>query len=124
MTLRSYVWGMRLLTLVSLIALVLVINFVDPEKSGIVGKLLFYLILFFVLAGFFNLILLWIRKRTMGQEAVLLNVGLSFRQGILLAILSAGLLILQSFRALTWWDGLLLLAALFLAELYFLNKQS
>jgi hypothetical protein len=114
---------MRLLTLFSLVAFAFVVNFVDPEKAGAVGKLLFYLTLFFSLSGIFNLLLLGIRKRTMGEDTAVLNVGLSFRQGILLAILFSGLLALQSLRFLTWWDGLLLLVVIFVVELYFLNKQ-
>jgi len=48
---------------------------------------------------------------------------LSLRQGMLLSLLACGLLFLQSFRILVWWDGLLLLAGIFLIELYFLNKN-
>ena len=124
MTLKSYIWGMRLLTLFSFIALGLVVNFIDPERSGLTGKILFYLILFFALSGFFNLLLLWLRKKTLGTGAVALNVGLSFRQGILLSIFVAGILGLQSFRVLIWWDGLLLLAGIFLVELYFLSRNT
>ncbi|HEX7586353.1 MAG TPA: hypothetical protein VF390_01845 [Patescibacteria group bacterium] len=124
MTLKSYIWGMRLVALFSFIALGLVINYVDPEKSGIVGKVLFYLIFFFFLSSFFNLGLLWIRKRALGKEAVSLNISLSFRQGALLAIFVAGLMVLQSMRLLIWWDGLLLLAGVFLVELYFLSRNN
>lgn len=124
MTLKSYIWGMRLVALFSFIALGLVINYVDPEKSGIVGKVLFYLIFFFFLSSFFNLFLLWIRKRALGKEAVSLNISLSFRQGALLAIFVAGLMVLQSMSLLIWWDGLLLLAGVFLVELYFLSRNN
>lgn len=114
---------MRFVALFSFIALGLVINYVDPEKSGIMGKVLFYLIFFFFLSSFFNLGLLEIRKRALGKEAVTLNISLSFRQGVLLAVFVVGLMLLQSLRILIWWDGLLLLAAIFIIELYFLNKQ-
>ena len=124
MTLRSYIWGMRLAALFSFIGLGLVIKYVDPEKSGVVGKLLFYLTLFFFLSSFFNLFLLWIRKRILGKESVTLNVGLSFRQGALLAVFVIGLLVLQSLRILIWWDGLLLLAGIFIVELYFLSRSA
>jgi len=123
MTLKSYIWGMRLLTLFSFTALGLVINYVDPEKSGVVGKVLFYLVLFFFLNGLFNLILLWIRKRALGKESLSLNISLSFRQSTLLSLFVVGLMILQSMRILIWWDGLLLLAGIFLVELYFLSRN-
>ena len=59
----------------------------------------------------------------MKDEMHIANVALSFRQGILLALLAVGLLILQSFRMLVWWDALLVVAGVFLIELYFLSKN-
>ncbi len=123
MSLRSYIWGMRLVTLFSIVALILVINYVDPDSSGFVGKALFYLILFFVLSGFLNLFLLAARKKMIDEETAIANASLSFRQGALMAGLFIGLLILQSFRILVWWDGLLVLAGVFLIELYFLSRN-
>jgi len=122
MTLGFYIWGMRLVVLFSFVALGLVINYIDPEKPEIIGKVVFYLVLFFFLSSFFNLFLLWIRKRALGKEAISLNVGLSFRQGALLSVFILGLMLLQSMRMLVWWDGLLLLAGVFIIELYFLSR--
>jgi hypothetical protein len=59
----------------------------------------------------------------LGKESVAINIGLSLRQGFLLAILTLGILILQGMRVLVWWDGLLLVAGIFLMELYFLSKE-
>ncbi len=123
MTLKVYVWGMRIITLLSLIALGTVIFYVNPESAGIFGVVLFYLIVFFVLSGIFNLFLLFIRKKLLGKEMVAINVGLSFRQGILLAIFCLIILILQSYRILVWWDALLSLGGVFSIELYFLNRD-
>lgn len=123
MTLKVYIWGMRIITLLSLIALGTVIFYVNPESAGIFGMVLFYLIIFFVLSGIFNLFLLFIRKKLLGKEVVATNVGLSFRQGILLAIFCLIILILQSYRILVWWDALLSLGGIFLVELYFLNRN-
>jgi len=114
---------MRIVTLFSIIATGFVLKYVDPEATGIMGKILFYLVLFFALSGILNLFLLFLRKRITNNENAFANVGLSFRQGALLALLAIGLLILQSFRMLVWWDGMLLLAGVFLIELYFLSKD-
>lgn len=123
MTIRSYVWAIRLITLLALMALVWVILFVDPERSGFYGKIYFFASLFFAAAGFFNLILISIRSRYIGSEMAAGNIGISFRQGILLSLLLVSLLTLQSFRMLVWWDGLLVVAAVFLMELYFLSRN-
>ena len=114
---------MRLVTLFTLAALGLVIYNVDPERSGIIGKLLFYSVLFFSLSGIFNLFLLWVRKKTIGFDAAYSNLGLSFRQGILLSLMVTVILILQGLRMLVWWDALLVVAAVFLVELYFISKS-
>ena len=123
MTLRAYVWGIRLVTLLSIAAFVLVLKFVDPDSTGIVGKVLFYASLFFTLSGILNLFLLWLRKKLMNSDTAASNIGLSFRQGNLLALFAIGLLIMQSFRVLVWWDGLLLLAGVFIVELYFASRE-
>jgi hypothetical protein len=122
MTLKAYIWAMRLLVLVSFAALLAVLTYVDPEASGMPGKLIFYVVLGFFLSGFLGLFMLFIRRKTLGEEAAQSNAGLSLRQGILLAILVIALLVLQSFRMLVWWDGLLVLAGVILIELYFLSR--
>jgi hypothetical protein len=123
MSLKAYIWGICMLTLLSLSAFVAVIRFVDPDNSGAVGRVLFYLSAFFFLSGFFNLLLLQLRKKNVNAENSFSNISLSFRQGILLAIFSVGILILQSFRVLIWWDGLLLMFGIFIIELYFVSRE-
>lgn len=119
---KGYLWTTRLITLFSLSALIFIILRVDPEK-GLSAKVFFYSALFFFLAGMFNLFLLRLRRYRMRGELVYENIVLSLRQGILLAFLTVGLFLLQSFRMLLWWDGLLLLAGIFLIELYFLSGE-
>lgn len=123
MTLKAYIWGIRIITILALAAMAAVIFYVDPQKSIPLGIILFYLVLFFAMSGLFNLSLLFIRKKLLGNEAAALSVGLSFRQGILLSFTILGILILQSYRMLVWWDALLVVAGIFLVELYFLSKS-
>lgn len=123
MSLKAYIWGIRILTLLSFGAFGFVIRFVDPDAAGLMGKVLFYLSVFFFLSGFFNLLLMRLRKKHVNAENAFSNIGLSFRQGILLAFFSVGLLILQSFRVLIWWDGLLLMFGIFIIELYFISRD-
>jgi len=121
-TLNSYIWKMRFLTLISLLVLLVTLLYVDPQE-GIGGIILFYSALFFLLNGFFNLFFLFFRRKALGDKLMALAVGMSFRQGTLLAFLAIALIALQSFRALVWWDGLLILAGIFLIELYFLSRK-
>ena len=123
MGIRFYIWATRFLTFVFLVAFVFVITYIDPEISGIWGKIIFYASFFLAVSGLLNLFLLFVRRKMMDEEMAAANAALSFRQGVLLAMLAIGLLILQSFRMLVWWDGLLVAAGIFLIELYFLSRN-
>ncbi len=123
MTLKLYLWGMKISTILSIIAWSLVIYYIDPENSGFVGQVLFYLSLYLVLTGVFTLIFTLIRKKLADEETASFYLGTNFRQGAFVALLAIILLFFQSLRILTWWDGLLAVAGIFIIELYFLNKS-
>lgn len=122
MTLKSYLWGMRFGTLLAFMVWGMVVFYTDPEKGGFPVKIIFYFTLFLALSGIFILVLSWMRRKLGKDGSVLSDLGMSFRQGILLSLMVAALLFLQSFRFLAWWDGLLVVAGIFLIELYFLTK--
>lgn len=119
---RGYLWFIRIIGLIALFALVFILTQYGPEKD-VQTKVFFYLALFFLLGSLLNLLLLRLRKRLMRGELVGENIVLSFRQGILLALLATSLLLLQGLRMLVWWDGLLVVAGIFLIELYFLSRS-
>jgi hypothetical protein len=121
MTLKSYLWGMKLGTLISIVGFSLVVYYVDPRQTGILGQILFYLVLFLSVSGIFTLILTGIRRNSR-EDNKFIYLGMSLRQGLLLGLLVIILLLLQSLKYLTWWDGLLTVAAIFLVELYFLSR--
>jgi len=123
MTIRSYIWGMRVAVLFSIVALSIVIYFIDPETAGIPGKALFFLITFFTLSGIFNLILLRLRKKVTTTENSFEKISLSFRQSILLASFCTGSLIFKGQGLFVWWSVLLLLAGMFLLELFFITRK-
>lgn len=124
MTLKSYLWGIRFGTVLSFIAWVMVILYINPEKSGFAGHLLFYASTFLFFAGVLILFFTWMKRRIGDDDEVaFIYLGTSFRQGILIALLLIGLLILQQHRMLLWWNGLLMVAGIFLMELYFLTRR-
>jgi hypothetical protein len=124
MTLKSYLLGMKIGAVLAFSAWLLILTNFDPIESGMFGKILFYGSLLLSLSAIFILILTWLRKKaTVGEEIAFAYVGASFRQGVLLALLTVILLILQSMRVLVWWDGLLVTAGVFLMELYFLTRR-
>ncbi|PIV84226.1 MAG: hypothetical protein COZ28_02520 [Candidatus Moranbacteria bacterium CG_4_10_14_3_um_filter_44_15] len=114
---------MRFSTFVALVALGLVIFYVNPFRDGILGQTLFYISLFFLITGAATLFLFWLRRRFANNETVYLNVGISFRQGMLVALAVSLMFLLQSFRLLVWWDGGLIVVGALLVELWFLSKN-
>ncbi len=123
MTLKSYVWWTRVIGLFSLSALTLVVIYINPGSFGLAGIALFYSVAFFALSAAFNLFLIFVRRKLIGGETAALSAGLSFRQGMLLAAAALGILALQNFRMLIWWDALLVIAGVFLIELFFLSRS-
>jgi hypothetical protein len=122
MTIRAYLWGMRISTLVALVCFGFVIYFIDPVKDGALGRVLFYVSLFFSVTGLAILFLFWLRRLFSKNETAYLNVGISFRQGMLVALAVTAMFILQSFRLLLWWDAGLVIVGMLLVELWFLSK--
>jgi len=122
MTMRAYLWGMRISTLAALVSLGLVLNYVNPDRDGVLGQGLFYVSLFFSVTGIAMLLLFWLRRTFSRYEEVQENVGVSFRQGALIAAAVCTLLVLQSFRLLVWWDGGIVVAGVLLIELWFLSR--
>ena len=112
----------RIISLFSFFVLVFIITQIDPEKNW-QSKMFFFAAFFFALCGVLNLFFLRLRRKNMREEMLGENIILSFRQSILLAILATGLLFLQSLRMLAWWDGMLVMAGIFLVELYFLSRE-
>ncbi len=123
MTVRAYLWGMRLSTTLALVALAFVIYKVDPVRDGLLGQSLFFASLFFSITGLSTLFLFWLRRRMANNEEVYANVGMSFRQGLLVALAVTVLFLLQSFRLLVWWDAGLVIVGALLIELWFLSKN-
>jgi len=120
MTIGAYIWGMRFLASASAFALILVFSYQEPQSGGSAALILFYLSLFFFLWSLCALFLLSWRSQLSGNRNA---PRISLRQSALISIIGTSLLILQGFRMLVWWDGLLVVVAVFLAELYFLSRD-
>jgi len=123
MTLRSYLWGVRLSTLVVFAAWVVVLMSVDPESSGVIGQILFYVTFFLFFAGLSILLFTFVWRRMTDDMLTVVEVNMSFRQGILLSLLITILIFFQQLGILIWWAALLVAAGILLIELYFLTRS-
>ncbi|MFH1508777.1 MAG: hypothetical protein ABIE68_01295 [bacterium] len=123
MRLRSYLIGMALATAFCSFSFGLILFYVDPNESGIVGVISFYASLLFASIGTFTILGFYLRLFFSKNEIVFAHVAPAFRQAVLLALALIGSLLLQAFRLLTWWDAALLVLTLALFEFYFLSRK-
>lgn len=123
MTLRSYLWGLRVGTLLSSAAFCAVVFLTDPIDIGNVAFVLFYVTFFLTASGISILILTALWRRIAQDVATLGEIGMAIRQGVLLGSLLTTFVAMQQLRVLLWWDGLLVMCAFFLIELYFLTRR-
>ncbi len=123
MSLRTYLIGVFIGTILCWGAFVLTILNIDPTDSGTLGLASFFSSLFFALTGTFGLIGFFARIWLSGNEIIYENIGISFRQGVLFSLCIVGLLALQAIRMLTWWNGILLVLIIIMLEFYFMAKR-
>jgi hypothetical protein len=104
-------------TALCLCSLLSVIYLSDPYTDGLVAHTFFHLSLFLTVAGLVTGIGLAIRKK-FAQGQYLSNLAVSFRQGILVAVLITASLLLLSHGILFWWVELTLVLFLLFLELF------
>lgn len=109
--------------MLSWIAWVVVIFKLDPEQSMGLALGLFYLSLFIALACTFTVMGFYFRLWLHKNEVYYHHIHIAFRQGLLLTVIALGCLTFQLLQVLTWWSGLLLIAAVTLAEFYFAARE-
>jgi hypothetical protein len=130
MNLSIYLTGLVLTTFLAGACLGAILIYFNPNMSNLLVYILFYLSLFISSAGFFTLFGLagrWfsqkkiLRSRSSTSRAAH-QLETSFRQGLLLAVILTGVLILQSQRSLTWWCLVILVGLSGLVE-YWLGRR-
>ena len=122
MNLSVLLAGLVLATLLAGACLAAILIYFDPTVSGSLIFILFYLSLLITSTGIFTLIGLFIRRISQKRRFPLLpsrairQLEISFRQGLLLAVILVAVLILQSQRILAWWHLIILVGLVGLAE--------
>ena len=116
MSLSAYLWGIRLFTLFALFACLGIVLALDPEETGNVGVGLFFISLFALLTGTLTLLVTWSYRKALSDAGAAHHLSSAFRQALLLSLFILGIVFFQYMRILTWWDALLLFAAVLLLE--------
>lgn len=123
MTIRAYLLGMTLCTLICLAAWSLVLVYIEPGAFGALSFILFYFTLFSGLAGVFTIIGFTARALRMRDDNKLFPlVSRSFRQGFLFSLIFLGSLALQSARMLNIVNILVIVLIISFIEVYFLHR--
>ena len=123
MTLKIYLWGIGLASLVALGSFLAIIWFFSPENTNTAVLSLLFFSLFLALCGFFSLLGFYVRRKRLKEEIPIYHLGISFREGTLLSILVVSFLIMRSGNFFYWWDALALLILVVAIEGIFLYKE-
>ncbi|MEK7545701.1 MAG: hypothetical protein AAB554_01325 [Patescibacteria group bacterium] len=124
MTLRQYFIWMIVATALCWLGWLSVIWMIDPAEAGLLGFFLFYAALCLALIGTFSVAGLGFRALARRQEPVSRHAATSFRQGVLLTVLMAGSLAMQSRSLLTWWNLMLFIITVTVLEFFLISFRS
>ncbi len=124
MTLRQYLFWMLVSTALCWMGWFSVVGAVDPVEAGWFGQAIFYSALSLSLVGTFSVIGLAARSFFRRHEPISRHAATSFRQGLLLTTFVIGSLVLQAHALLAWWNLLLFLATLTVAEFFLISFRS
>ncbi|MEA2113688.1 MAG: hypothetical protein U9P63_03485 [Patescibacteria group bacterium] len=128
MKLSVYLSGLIIAVLLASACLAAILIYLSPDMANPSVFILFYLSLFIAATGIFTLIGLfirWISDRrgfSLSVNRAFRQLGISFRQGLLLTVILISALVLQSKDILTWWHLPLLVGMVGLAEWWLSRK--
>ncbi len=119
MTLKTYLFSMSVVSLICWLIFIFIINIINPFTTNTLGFILFYLALFFALAGSILLIGFLLRFILFRQKLAFYLLKVAFRQSFLLALFLCTLLFLYSQTLINWLNLLLLLTVFVILEVFF-----
>lgn len=123
MSLPRFLFFTAIGSLVSGLAWVLVVLFIDPTQGGWIGPTLFFVSLYAGVFGIFLLVGFFMRLLVHKSEPPFHHVGISLRQSFWLATLLVLSLFLQWNGLFEWWIGVLLVIGFSVLEAFFLSRQ-
>ena len=123
MTLRQYLIWMGIGTLIAWGSFWAVVTYLNPSTAGTSGFVFFYLSIFLSITGTLTLFGFAWRHVRHRDEVLFRHVSISFRQGVLLALMTVGTLFLLANKLLTWWNLGLLIVGLTLLEFSLLSAR-
>lgn len=123
MTIRNYLIGMSISTVLCFGAWILVTVNTDPSSAGFFGFLMFYLTLFLALASFFSLAGFYFRRKVFEYITEFKQIESAFRQGVFLSVIAVGMLLLQGERVLNLYSAFAFVVLVIVAEMHLGGKK-
>ncbi len=124
MTHHRYIGIITIAGVISWIAWFLVITKLSPYESMGPSLTLFFVTLFIALTSTLTALGFYFRLWAFRNEVFYKHINVALRQGVFLSLIAVFSLVFQMMRVLTWWSGILLIAAAVLLEFYFSSKDS
>ncbi len=125
MTLRHYLFLMLFGTTVAVITIFLLLRGVNPLQTGTFAPTALLFSIGLAISGMCTVLGLLIRIRLSGSRRLMSqHVRISFRQSIFVACLVVLALLLSHLRLFAWWNILLAVCALGIAEYFFLASAA
>jgi len=123
MSIKQYLILMTSCTLLCWAGWLLVLFFINPDTTSLMGFLMFYLSLFFALTGTLALLSYLFRLIFTRINTKVEKVQISFRQAIFWSIVIVISLLLQSSRLLNWLNTLFLVSLVTFIEFLFISLK-
>lgn len=124
MTYNKYISIIGLAGIMAWLGFIVVINKISPFESMGLALSFFFITLFIALVCTFTVFGFYFRLWLYRNEIFYKHIGVSFRQALLLSVITIFCFAFQMMRVLTWWSGLLLVAIAVLLESYFSSRDS
>jgi hypothetical protein len=121
MTVRVFVVGSVVTTVMSWAMWAAIVAFLDPLRAGWLGYLLFFLVLFLAVASTSGIVGYVVRRIITPQQLSAYAVRVALRQGVLLGIFFNIVLFLQLIRLYQWWISIIVIVLFLSIELVFLS---
>lgn len=122
MKIKTYLFTLFCITLLSLgVFLTILFNF-DPTSADFITKSAFFASIFILTTGLLTFSNFYIRIWATNKEVIFSHLPISIRHSVLISLVFVGLMILSSLKVLTWWDAGMFIVVIIMLELFFRTR--
>ena len=123
MKLKSYLFSVFAVTLLSLGVWFMILFNIDVDTADFLTISAFFGSLFLWLTGILTFIIFYFRVWISNNEVIFTFLPISIRHSILISYTLVGILSMNALNVLTWWDAIMLILVTVLIELFFRAKK-